>query len=175
MAEMTPTTHEPLFSAPTMPKNAPVSIIPSSAMFTTPLRSENMPPIAANVSGVAKRSIASRMPPVNTSSRFATLERVASSASAVPRTPAATAPQPIFRCPRETAQTPAKTARRPTRSDQTIERVVSGGNASQNATRPSTMPATPIVLGSASRIPPALGASAGTLIALASGESRPTG
>ncbi len=27
-------------------------------MFTTPLRSENMPPIAAKISGVAQRSVA---------------------------------------------------------------------------------------------------------------------
>ena len=40
-------------SAPQTPKNAPVSIIPSRPMFTTPLRSENMPPIAAKMSGVA--------------------------------------------------------------------------------------------------------------------------
>ena len=31
--------------------------MPSSPMFTTPERSENMPPIAANVSGVANTSI----------------------------------------------------------------------------------------------------------------------
>ena len=43
---------------PRTAKNAPVSIIPSRPMFTTPLRSENMPPIAANVSGVAKANIA---------------------------------------------------------------------------------------------------------------------
>ena len=41
-----------------MPKNAPVSIIPSRPMFTTPLRSEKRPPIAAKVSGVAFTSIA---------------------------------------------------------------------------------------------------------------------
>ena len=45
-------------SAPRMPKNAPASIIPSRPMFTTPLRSEKMPPIAAKASGVAKRSMA---------------------------------------------------------------------------------------------------------------------
>ncbi len=36
-----------------MPKKHPISIIPSSAMFTTPLRSEIMPPSAPKVSGVA--------------------------------------------------------------------------------------------------------------------------
>ena len=39
--------------APQMPKNAPVSSIPSSATLITPLRSQKSPPIAANVSGVA--------------------------------------------------------------------------------------------------------------------------
>src|SRR5438477_172229 len=43
----------PNLSAPRAAKNAPESIIPSSPMFTTPLRSENMPPIAATGSGGA--------------------------------------------------------------------------------------------------------------------------
>ena len=52
-----PSAHEWNLSAPSTPKNAPESIIPSRPMFTTPLRSENMPPIAANVSGVAQTSV----------------------------------------------------------------------------------------------------------------------
>jgi hypothetical protein len=61
-----------------MPKNAPLSIIPSSPMFTTPLRSEKMPPMAAKASGVAKRSIAaSSADQTTTWSRFEMLERVA--------------------------------------------------------------------------------------------------
>ena len=36
---------------------APVSMIPSSAMFTTPERSHIMPPIAASTSGVAVMSV----------------------------------------------------------------------------------------------------------------------
>ena len=40
-------------SAPQAPKNAPISIIPSRPMFTTPERSDVTPPSAANVSGVA--------------------------------------------------------------------------------------------------------------------------
>ena len=40
-------------SAPQAPKNAPISIIPSSPMFTTPERSDVTPPSAAKVSGVA--------------------------------------------------------------------------------------------------------------------------
>jgi hypothetical protein len=52
-----PPTQLPVLSAPQIPQNAPISIIPSRPMFTTPERSENMPPIAAKVSGVAKTSI----------------------------------------------------------------------------------------------------------------------
>ena len=36
-----------------IPKKAPISIIPSRPMFTTPERSENIPPMAAKMSGVA--------------------------------------------------------------------------------------------------------------------------
>ena len=48
-----PSTHEPVTSDPQTAKKAPMSIIPSSPMFTTPERSENSPPRAANASGVA--------------------------------------------------------------------------------------------------------------------------
>ena len=48
-----PRGHAPVMSAPQTAKNAPVSIIPSSPMFTTPERSENRPPIDAKTSGVA--------------------------------------------------------------------------------------------------------------------------
>ena len=37
--------------------NAPASINPSSAILITPARSENMPPSAANISGVAERIV----------------------------------------------------------------------------------------------------------------------
>ena len=37
--------------------NAPVSMMPSSAMFTTPERSHIMPPSAASVRGVAVMSV----------------------------------------------------------------------------------------------------------------------
>ena len=53
-----PPTHEPVTSAPQAPKNAPISIMPSSPMLMTPQRSDTMPPSAAKISGVAKRSIA---------------------------------------------------------------------------------------------------------------------
>ncbi len=48
-----PSGQDPVTSVPQKPKKAPISICPSRPMFTTPLRSENMPPIAAKVSGVA--------------------------------------------------------------------------------------------------------------------------
>ena len=48
-----PRSHEPVLSAPSAPKNAPISIMPSSAMLMTPERSEKSPPSAPSVSGVA--------------------------------------------------------------------------------------------------------------------------
>ena len=47
IAVRTPTTQLPVSIEPQTAKNAPMSIIPSSPMFTTPERSEKMPPIAA--------------------------------------------------------------------------------------------------------------------------------
>ena len=68
----------PVTSAPQIAKNAPVSIMPSSPMFTTPERSENSPPRDAKRSGVAYRSAAPKSAPQTTAvSRFPTLERVA--------------------------------------------------------------------------------------------------
>ena len=49
----TPPNQLDVTSAPQAPKNAPVSIMPSRPMFTTPERSEITPPSAAKVSGVA--------------------------------------------------------------------------------------------------------------------------
>ena len=48
-----PSCQEPPVTEPQTAKNAPVSIIPSSPMFTTPERSEKRPPNDANASGVA--------------------------------------------------------------------------------------------------------------------------
>jgi hypothetical protein len=62
-----------VMSAPQAPKNAPVSIIPSRPMLTTPDRSEMTPPSAPNVSGVAKRSAAATSADhTTTRSRFPT-------------------------------------------------------------------------------------------------------
>ena len=53
IANTRPRNHEPVMSAPSTAKNAPIRSMPSSAMLMTPLRSENRPPSAAKVSGVA--------------------------------------------------------------------------------------------------------------------------
>ena len=44
MPMRTPVTQLPVLSAPQIAQKAPMSIIPSRPMFTTPLRSEKMPP-----------------------------------------------------------------------------------------------------------------------------------
>src|SRR5450759_130773 len=54
-AAMTPSHVLPVASATAVPANAPVSIMPSSAMLTMPLRSQIVPPMAASASGVAMR------------------------------------------------------------------------------------------------------------------------
>ena len=109
-------------------------------MFTTPERSENMPPIAAKVSGVAKTSIDAIRLAVKTWSRLPVLERVARTPSATPSTPTTMAPEPARRAPRLTAKTPAKAARIPRNAGQTGERSVIGGMASRNASTPSANP-----------------------------------
>ena len=48
-----PSSHEPVTSAPQAAKNAPMSIMPSRPMFTTPARSDTRPPRPAKSSGVA--------------------------------------------------------------------------------------------------------------------------
>ena len=141
MAIRRPPTHECVRSAPQMAKNAPISIIPSRPMLTTPLRSEKSPPIAANVRGVAERKVADRSADHTTTvSRCEEPERVARTPPAIPIAPAATAPHPARRSRRRIAHAPAAIAARPTRIGGTIERSVSGGSASQKAITPSAIP-----------------------------------
>ena len=110
-------------SAPRAPKKAPISIIPSRPMFTTPLRSENMPPIAAKVSGVAHRSVAVASAPQKTTMwRCVTLDCVARIPPAIPRSPATMAPQPTRRSCREAAQIPVATLTIPTATGTTMLR-----------------------------------------------------
>ena len=92
MPMSSPSVQVPVTSEPQTAKNAPLSIIPSSPMFTTPERSENRPPSDAKTSGVAYRSIAPKSAPqTTTASRFSTLERVARYPMTSPKTPAAAA------------------------------------------------------------------------------------
>ena len=59
-----------------MPQKAPISIIPSSPTFTTPLRSETMPPSAPKVSGVANTNTCAIRSAAKTTWRFPELDRV---------------------------------------------------------------------------------------------------
>ena len=73
-----PRTHESSLSAAMTAKKAPISIIPSRPMFTTPERSEIMPPSAPKMSGVAKRSMdAKSADQTTTASSLPMLDRVA--------------------------------------------------------------------------------------------------
>ena len=69
-------------------------------MFTTPARSEKMPPIAAKASGVAKRSVAASRPAGKTGSSesaLGALEPERQPRRAIPRRP----PTTSLRCPRD--------------------------------------------------------------------------
>src|SRR5215218_9565731 len=151
IAIATPQTQLPVLSAPQMPQNAPISIMPSRPMFTTPERSENIPPSAAKVSGVAKTSIEAIRLGVKTSPRFPTLDCIARIASPPPTTPAAIAPPPTRPPPLVTATMPNSTATIPSRTGQTGERAVIGGIARMNAATPRTIPTVPTVDESYSR------------------------
>ena len=131
-----------VLSAPQAPKNAPMSIMPSSPMFTTPLRSENIPPSAAKRSGVVKTSVSEmRVDHVMTSERCPALARVTETPPSIPIRPLVIASQPGRRAPSCTAQAPAATPRPPTTSGTAIERDVTGGSVSHSATMPSPIPA----------------------------------
>jgi hypothetical protein len=66
----------------------------------TPLRSDRMPPIAAKISGVAKRSIAAiSADHTNTRSRFPSPDLVATTAPIAPITHTTTPSQPTRRSP----------------------------------------------------------------------------
>ena len=83
-----PISHEPNLSAPRQAKNAPASIIPSRPMFTTPLRSETMPPTAAYASGVAQASVEPMSAPHETTDvRWSFDEFVARTPSPMPMMP----------------------------------------------------------------------------------------
>ena len=129
-------------SAPRIPKKAPESIIPSSPMFTTPLRSEKMPPIAAKASGVAYRSIAAvSADQTITWSRWPSLERVARRPSPIPRTLITIANQASRRAlPRISTLMPQVIPNNPITGGIHSVRTLSGGSATQNAISPKAMP-----------------------------------
>ena len=153
-AVRSPTTQLPLQTEPQMPKNAPVSIMPSRPMFTTPERSEKMPPIAANASGVAKRSIDASTPAVRMLSSVSASLPWSQIALAVPAMPSPIAHQPSLRSPRGTAAIPHATAMKPAASGQPISWVVHGGSASQKASTPKPIPSIPIERASVARCRP---------------------
>src|SRR5207249_7091757 len=109
---------------------------------------ENRPPMAAKVIGVAKVNIAVKSGVHDTTeSSFEAAAFVASTPSAVPRMPAATANQPMRLTPLEIVQTPAPIAGKPTRAGHHGARAVIGGSASRKAKQPRAMPSTPTSLG----------------------------
>ena len=109
-------------------------------MFTTPLRSENMPPIAPKTSGVANANVCAISAASKTAFRFPVPERVARMPSPIPIRPAATAPQPSRRRPRVTVQIPKTAATTPTTIGQVTVRAWIGGMARNAAKAPSRSP-----------------------------------
>ena len=109
-------------------------------MFTTPLRSENMPPIAPKTSGVANAKVCASNEALKTTLRLPMLERVARIPSPRPITPAATAPSPSRPRPRLKVAMPNMTAKIPIRSDQITPRAWIGGMPMKAASTPSAMP-----------------------------------
>ena len=91
-------------------------------MFTTPLRSENMPPIAPKTSGVVKANVCAMSAASKTVFRFPVPDRVARIPSPMPRMPDATAPQPSRVRPRVTVHRPNAAAMMPTRIGHVIVR-----------------------------------------------------
>jgi hypothetical protein len=148
----TPPNQEPVLSAPQAPKKAPISIMPSRAMFTTPLRSENIPPSAAKVRGVAQRNVAAiNADQTKTPSRLAACACVARTAQPTATSAPTTAPPPTRRSPRVNAQMPAAIAQIASSTGSRTDRTVTGGSATHRAMMSSTIPAIPIERGATSR------------------------
>src|SRR4030042_6109891 len=77
-AMSTPSQTLPVKKAPTTPAKAPVSIMPSRPMFTTPERSEKMPPMAVKTRGVARRTAAAKNAAVKNSINPSSTDRLLS-------------------------------------------------------------------------------------------------
>ena len=97
--------------------------MPSRPMFTTPLRSEKIPPSAANVSGVAARNVAAiSADQTNACSSDVTSERVASQPTNMPSSPTPTAPHASLR------ETPARRAVKPAITPRPPRQLVRGAS-----------------------------------------------
>src|SRR5918996_4083538 len=173
MAPRIPSSHWPVSATTTIPKNAPASIIPSRPMLMTPERSEKIPPIAANASGVAKRSVAATRPTLKTDSSSAESSLWNQTAQRTPRAEAPIAHQPSFRSSRVTLQSPAAAAAMATASGTTMFRRVNGGSESQRASTPSAMPRMAIERGSVARRSRAPSSSAAGCWAMLTGRPPP--
>jgi hypothetical protein len=150
-ANRSPTTQLPLHTVAQMPKKAPASIIPSSPMLMTPARSLKMPPIAANVSGVAKRRVAAIRPALKMSSSDAASFPWSQSAEIAHAAETAMAQIARRFASRLKAQSPAATPRNASASGTPAVSLVHGGSADQSASRPRAMPRIAIDRGSVSR------------------------
>ncbi len=122
--------------------------MPSSAMFTTPERSEMIPPSAAKSSGVANVSPdAISADQVKTSVTFAVVWFVIASASGIAIKPRKTAAPPSRRCLRSQQDpTPASAAITPSTIDGTVVRARIGGSGRIQAIAASTTAAIPMRL-----------------------------
>ena len=110
-------------------------------MLTTPLRSENVPPIAAKTSGVVNASVCAISAASKTAFRWSVLEYVARIPRPSPITPVAAAPKPSRRRPRAAVQSPTAAAASPTTIGHVIDRAWIGGMARKAANTPRTIAA----------------------------------
>ncbi len=143
MATSSPTIHDPPHTAPQMPKKAPISIIPSRPMLTTPERSENTPPMAAYPSGAAYTRVAANSPELTTSPSVVVLRPCAQTEIRTPAIATATAHPPARHSRACSAQAPQP---RPTTARATgapWARTSNGGRVSQTARKPAATPARP--------------------------------
>ena len=74
----------PVYSEPIAPAKAPVSIIPSTLMFSTPARSLTSSPVAASSSGNASR----RLEPIKTANISSVIANSPDCAASTPHRPA---------------------------------------------------------------------------------------
>ena len=97
-------------------------------MFTTPLRSENMPPMPAKTSGVEKTNIDAIRSARKTVFRFSVLDWIARMPRPIPARPDDDgAPAEPALAARRPPRSRSATATMPTNTDQTIERASIGG------------------------------------------------